>query len=155
MTELSFLIDLLLNHKLPPKTKDAVAGRIKEVEALLSTPFPKQHQILSQSHPPEIFGNGTHNHIIGGAKQAASTTALLAKYPDLVEQMEKSATKGYGVMTPESIRKELAAPQPELPPVEIVAQTPLAASAIASRQAAIAQQISGLPEKGRKSPRKF
>lgn len=32
MTELSFLLELLLNHKLPKKTKDAVAERIKVVE---------------------------------------------------------------------------------------------------------------------------
>ncbi len=34
MTELSFLIELLLNHKLPKATKDAIAARIKEVEAV-------------------------------------------------------------------------------------------------------------------------
>lgn len=32
MTELQFLIDLLLNHKLPPATKKLLAARIGEVE---------------------------------------------------------------------------------------------------------------------------
>lgn len=32
MTELSFLIDLLLNHKLPKVTKDIVAGRIRKIQ---------------------------------------------------------------------------------------------------------------------------
>lgn len=150
MTELSFLIDLLLNHKLPQKTKDAVAERIKTVEALLSMGAPRIPTAVHMSQPSQ-----SNVALIGGTKQAASTAAALAKYPDLVEQMEKSATKGYGVMTPESIRKELAAPQPDLPPVEIVAQTPQTAAFLAQRQAAIAQQLSGIPEKGRKSPRKF
>lgn len=32
MTELSFLLDLLLNHKLPRPTKEAITERIKEIE---------------------------------------------------------------------------------------------------------------------------
>ena len=35
MPELSFLISLLLEHKLPAKTKTAIQARIKEVEATL------------------------------------------------------------------------------------------------------------------------
>jgi len=43
MTELSFLLELLLNHKLPKATKELVTERIKEVEAKLgSAPTPVQ-----------------------------------------------------------------------------------------------------------------
>lgn len=35
MTELTFLIDLLLNHDLPKETKASIASRIKEVELTL------------------------------------------------------------------------------------------------------------------------
>lgn len=142
MTELSFLIDLLLNHKLPQKTKDAVAERIKTVEALVSMVAPRIPTAVHMSQPTQ-----SSVALIGGTKQAASTAAALAKYPDLVEQMEKSATKPVQTVAP--------APQPDLPPVEVVAQTPQTAAAIASRQAAIATAISGKPEKGRTSPRKF
>lgn len=38
MTELSFLIDLLMNHKLPKLTKQAIAERIKEVESNIGAP---------------------------------------------------------------------------------------------------------------------
>jgi hypothetical protein len=38
MTELSFLVDLLLNQKLPKLAKDLIAARIKEVEGQLSQP---------------------------------------------------------------------------------------------------------------------
>lgn len=36
MTELSFLLDLLFNHKLPKTAKDVIAARIKEVEEKLN-----------------------------------------------------------------------------------------------------------------------
>lgn len=45
MTELTFLIELLLNHELKKETKDAIAARIKEVELLLiSNPKPVINQ---------------------------------------------------------------------------------------------------------------
>lgn len=40
MTELTFLIELLLNHDLQKDTKDLIAGRIKEVEAELNSRQP-------------------------------------------------------------------------------------------------------------------
>ncbi len=40
MTELTFLIDLLLNHDLPKETKASVASRIKEVEEALQPKIP-------------------------------------------------------------------------------------------------------------------
>lgn len=39
MTELSFLIELLLNHKLPKATQIAVKERIKEVELYAAKPI--------------------------------------------------------------------------------------------------------------------
>lgn len=64
MTELQFLIDLLLNQKLPLKTKQLVADRITEVEAnMTSVP----HRTIMPSK------------LINGATQAASTLALLEK----------------------------------------------------------------------------
>ncbi len=63
MSELSFLIELLLNHKLPKGTKDAIAARIKEVESGSVRPNP---QVI-------------HNQSTG-PQQAASTLALMAKH---------------------------------------------------------------------------
>lgn len=40
MTELTFLIELLLHHELPAATKDLIAERIKEVEGVLVSPRP-------------------------------------------------------------------------------------------------------------------
>lgn len=47
MTELSFLIDLLLNHKLPKATKDAVAARIKDIEQASPQPRPSIQPIAA------------------------------------------------------------------------------------------------------------
>lgn len=62
MTELSFLIELLLNHKLPKATKDLIAERVKEVEGNRTAP---PRPII----PP----------ITGGVPQAASTIAAFAR----------------------------------------------------------------------------
>jgi hypothetical protein len=50
MSELSFLVSLLLDHKLPPSTKKAVAERIKEVEAGI----PVQPRVGVQAVAPQV-----------------------------------------------------------------------------------------------------
>jgi len=62
-TELSFLIDLLLNHKLPKSVRDLLSTRIKDVEANLN--------IAPRMQRPQ------------GPAQAASTVALLEKHGPL------------------------------------------------------------------------
>ncbi len=72
MTELSFLIDLLLNHRLGKATKDLIAMRIKElgspvitsgtVTVLPGTPLPQRTFTVPQ---------------------AASTIALMTKHGDI------------------------------------------------------------------------
>lgn len=75
VTELSFLIDLLLNHKLSPKTKEAISVRIKDVEANLSSG--NSHHVSplrSVVHSPAVSA------LSGGAPQAASTIAALERH---------------------------------------------------------------------------
>lgn len=63
MTELSFLLELLLNHKLPKKTKDAVAERIKVVEngiipqptAIRAAPLISSRMPPPDPIPPQAF----------------------------------------------------------------------------------------------------
>ena len=64
MTELQFLIDLLLNQKLPTKTKQLLADRITQVEANMTN---VPHRTIMPSK------------LINGAQQAASTIALMEK----------------------------------------------------------------------------
>lgn len=68
MTEISFLIDLFLNHKLPKAVKVLIAERIKG----LSTTVMVVPTVPKPLHP------------FPGAPQAASTMALLEKHPDLI-----------------------------------------------------------------------
>lgn len=63
MTELQFLIDLLLNHKLNPTTKKLVADRIGQVESTYRAPLP------AAIHSPSVFRPTT--------VQAPSTQAIL------------------------------------------------------------------------------
>ena len=124
-TELTFLIDLLLGHKLPMATKKAVSDRLREVEQQLQLPRLTQGNFVAGaqiSNQPMVDGRGV--------QQSASTMAILARNPDL------------------------AAQQPASPVIQ-VAQTPAAMQAMQARNEAIAIATSGKEEKGRTSPRKF
>jgi hypothetical protein len=134
MTELSFLVDLLLNHKLPKATRDVVAARIKEVEcksslytqSAASSPPPRSPQPLPSGLPPHI------------AAQPLSTQAAL------VRQMQKDGALAEPIMI---------APPPEAPPpVEQIAQTPQTMAALAHRQESINAGLAGIVDKqtGRK-----
>ncbi len=129
MTELSFLIDLLLDHELPPKTKQAVAERIKVVEQGLTTnPITHHGTSLGVS----LTGTPLPPHL---AKQAPSTLALMAKHGDI---------------------PDVAAPvMPPVEPVAQIAHTPAAAAAMNSRNAAIAESIAGKIDKTTGRPKKW
>jgi hypothetical protein len=128
MTELSFLLDLLLNHKLPKPTREAVTARIKHVEAgLTASPQGRVNAHLAAVAavvPPHLVG------------QSPSTVAAMLRH------------ESNGAAPPIAV-----APIVDTPPA--VAVTPAAAAALAERQNTIAAAISGKAEKGRTSPRKF
>jgi hypothetical protein len=75
MTELSFLIELLLNHDLKKETKDAVAARIREVEGSF-------HKVPTQILAPQ-YTQTLSQPMPSGIKQAPSTLALMAKHGDI------------------------------------------------------------------------
>jgi hypothetical protein len=51
MTELSWLVDLLLNHKLSKPVRDHVANRIRDIEAAQPKPAP---QVVRSNLPPAV-----------------------------------------------------------------------------------------------------
>ncbi len=134
MTELTFLLELLLNHKLPKPTREAVTARVREVEAQLSGPKPGQQwpmppMPMGPPMPPNI-----PPHLVG---QAPSTIAAMMRHPDMGAPV-------------------VSQPATHAPaPVAQVAVTPAAQAAMSQRQESINLAISGKPEKGRTSPRKF
>ena len=129
-TELIFLLDLLLNHKLSKPTKDMILERVKEVEARLSVPPIINSASAYMPSIPNVMPI-----VQTCAPQAASTLAALARHPDLLAVAQQPA----------------AAP----PTVAQVAQTAATAKALADRQATINQGISGKPVKGETRPRKW
>ena len=70
-SELSFLLDLLLNHRMPLVTKELVAARIKLVEEAMSTGT-VMHKYAKPIAIPQP-----------GIVQAPSTQAILDRNPDL------------------------------------------------------------------------
>lgn len=69
MTELTFLIELLLNHKVAKPTRDAIASRIKDVEALMLT--------IPPAHPTRPMPS------VG--LQAPSMQAIIDRNPDIAQ----------------------------------------------------------------------
>lgn len=130
MTELTFLIDLLLHDDLKPETKDKIAGRIKEVEEGLTfrpQGFGQDARFGSGFAPPPYIGPTASTL----APQSASTIAAMAR-------------NGFQEVAPVS--------------VEAIAQTPAAAQALLARQEAINSAIGmniNSKQPGRTSPRKF
>lgn len=126
MTELSFLIDLLLNQKLSKPVKDLIANRIREIESKVA-PSSGQNR-TSVPGPPA--------HLIG---QAPSTIANWMK--DNPSPMINAV--------PANIE-----PQAHSEPGILVASQ-AAAGAINARQQMIDQALSGKPAQGQASPPKF
>lgn len=143
MTELSFLLELLLKHKLPAATRDLVAQRIKEVEiGLLSRPqFPQTvQQQISGPQPPFIVTSGVDAR---GVQQSASTLAAMARQAAIV-----------GEPVPQVLIESSMVFPPSTQPA-IVAQTPAAMQAMNSRNQAISESLSGKVDKTTGRPRKF
>jgi hypothetical protein len=126
LTELSFLIELLLNHDLPKPTKDLIASRIKDVEMRL-------HYQPQQAMKVTWQGPNTNTPM---PQQAPSTLALMAKHGDIP------------AVNP-------APEMPPIEPVAVIAQTPATAAALNSRNEAIAASINGKVDKVTGRPRKW
>lgn len=128
MTELTFLIELLLNHDLPKETKDLIACRIKDVEAALILKDIGRSQPLTNP----ISSVAAHYPM---SSQAPSTMALLAKHGDIPQVAMPSI--------------------PQQEPVAQIAQTSATAAAMASRNEAINASIAGKTDKITGRPRKW
>lgn len=130
MSELSFLVDLLLNHKLPKATRDAIATRIKDVESSYSVRSPTP-AMARQVVPAGLEG------------QAPSTIAAMMRHGSNTAVTVMPLTIGSQPQEDAAI------------PVTTIAQTPAAVAAINSRQQAINEALSGKVDKVSGRPRKF
>lgn len=138
MTELTFLVDLLLEHDLKPETKKAIAGRMRDVEEEITKRIvqPVTH---GYSQVPNVsqhnFQPNTWTSNTTAPQQAPSTLAKMMLHGD--------------------IPSVPLAPPIESAKVEIIAHTPQAAAAMQSRQQVIADSLSGKVDKVTGRPRKF
>lgn len=93
MSELSFLLELLLNHKLPKPTKEAITTRIKEVEGRISQPVQTSGFMTTsnQARPPKTAQSPSTQRIldemaaegvpIGAVTQQQDIPAQIAQTP--------------------------------------------------------------------------
>lgn len=131
MTELSWLVDLLVNFKLSKSVKDHVLSRIKEIDARGSQ-FSPQNMSRPESTLPAHLQS-----------QSPSTIANFLKNP-----------QAGGTISGTTIVVSPAATEPIVDITAVVA-SPAAAQAMQSRQEALNAALSGKREPGRTSPRKF
>lgn len=147
MTELDFLLQLVLEHKLQKVTQLAIKERIREIQAKPQYVIPQSNPITQPVYQPTIIPAKV---IVGGQVQAGSMAAKIAAF-----EAEKSANGGKTpppVVGPVDPANAMA---PLIPANAPIAQTPQAIQAMQARQEAISIAVSGREEKGRTSPRKF
>lgn len=120
-TELDFLLKILLDFKISKELKTLLQARIKEVQAQ-PTPIPRQ---LVNGVPRSSQPNRP-----SPTAQQPSTAKILQENPDLI---------------PEGQEIEVVE-QPKVIPVAQIAQTPLAAQALADRQRVISNRGTGLAQ---------
>lgn len=124
-TELSFLLELLLEHKLPKDTRSSVAARIKYVESTYGQPQAIQTpRALAQGRP-----------IPANAEAQALAASLAAAVGDNVQA--HSQFKVFDRVT-----------QPEPIPAGAVGLTSAAQDAMATRNKLIAEAQAGIAKKG-------
>jgi hypothetical protein len=89
ISELSFLIDLFMNHKLPRATKELIAQRIKEVEERLvvhPASKPVTYSTPAIHKPNEIPQPEVIAHTPAAAAAIAHREAIMSgKRPDTVQ----------------------------------------------------------------------
>ncbi len=137
MSELSFLLELLLEHELAKPTQTLIRERIKEIEAKTAEPI--------QTRP---------NYM--GMPRSSSTKS--AQSPSTQRILDEMASEGSTIQSGVAIALKDGYPLEQAFPHEtptVIAQTPAAVAALQARQQAIAIAVSGKEEKGRTSPRKF
>lgn len=140
MSELSFLLDLLLNEKLSKPVKEKITLRVAEVEKTFYQ-YPKSVQTgapLAVTPSGGFLPANLPPHIAG---QSPSTIAKFLEH----QALGLPPVTAIGEVAPGAV--------PTAPAV--VAATPQAIAAVAKRDQAIATALSGKPEPGRTSPRKF
>lgn len=135
VSELSFLIELLLEHKLPKDTRSAVAARIKHVEQQATTNRQATHWVGTVASPAEIRGK----------------TAQIAVPPEVQAELNKlnaAVADNMASTAQVPLRIGQRAAQPEPIPQHAVGVSDAAAAAMRQRNELIAAAAQGISKKG-------
>lgn len=101
MTELTFLVELLLNHRLQKPTKDAVATRIKEVEAAIAQ-LPPQSPLRPMPAPAVVSSRDVAARhpevvpVVAVAQTPAASAALASRQQAINESLAGKINKDTG-----------------------------------------------------------
>lgn len=127
MTELSFLLELLLEHELPKATQTLIKERVKEIQ------IQPQHAYAApvQRSPRTNQAASTQRTLDQMAEENGLTPVQMSTAMDVASQVQSQTIPNQ------------------------IAQTPAAVAAMNQRAEAIRIATSGKEEKGRTSPRKF
>lgn len=137
-TELSFLLELLLDHKLPKPTQKAVKDRIDFIQTAPATVLhgpqgavpvmPATVRTFSVAQPPA-------NYNPRSAGQPESMRKIMEQNPDLLPK------------SPASALEPIASPANTAPEVQGINVSPVALQAMQDRQRMLNEAIAG-PKKG-------
>lgn len=101
MTEFSFLLELLLEHKLPKVTKERVTERIKEIEMAQRNTAPAVHrsptvQIQAQSTLAAMDRHAAEEPVVNVAQTPATQAALASRQAAISESLVGKINKETG-----------------------------------------------------------
>jgi len=147
MTELSFLTGLLREPKLPKPIRDKILDRLDMMGA--TEVFLPQSSVISSDRGTTQAPGGLKSMMSSPlvSAQCASTQAILARNPDLMAQ-----SAGASSVVPAQV---IATTTPPQAPVVQIAQTQATMQAMASRNQAINESLSGKVDKTTGRPRKY
>lgn len=132
MTELSFLLELLLEHKIPKDTRVAVAARIKQVESSM-------HSVQNATSSPAAARGQTLTHRPIPAPPEYQELAASLAFADNADVVPSSPHFGLPDRRPR---------QPEPIPAGAAGLTSAAQDAMATRNKLIAEAQAGIAKKG-------
>lgn len=101
MTELSFLIDLLLNHKLPKATREVVKARLNEIQlqaVSMPSPVPAQRSFSIQPMSQMPQTAATNPVPVEGIAQTAAAQAALVHRQQMISKAMRDGLSGDGAV---------------------------------------------------------
>jgi hypothetical protein len=146
VSELSFLIELLLEHKLPKDTRSVVAARIKYVEhaAYAAQFIPERFKYVE----PEQSNGAVQVQRVADSGQGNQARAQIAEPPEARALAATLMAEANADTSPSPLHTGRRAAQPKPIPAHAVGVSDAAAAAMRQRNELIAAAAQGISKKG-------